>query len=740
MLVDTNPAAATPLLNLPNSADNAQLVFFLRAMIDNLPDPVWLKDVHGAYLLANRHVESLYGLSQGQIVGHHASDVLSAEEAVAAEEMDRRALEGQSPVVFHRTKESNGVVLTFEITKTAIQDQAGRLIGVLGYAKDITESRAREDALASSLREQQLIFEHTSVGIVFVRDQRIVRVNAAFCQMFGMSEIALLHHALATVSTFQVAWPEWQVSRRLGDGTSPAIAKEEVFVKPDGTRLTCTIYARAINDDDEAQGMVYALIDVSAQRVSETKLAAAEGLLDAVIEHLPSVVAVREAETGTYVHFSRSAENMVGRQREEVVGKTPFELYPPSDAEEVVAVDRLVMQTRQRFTTMVTLVNQLTGKTGFVQRTTIPILDANNQIRYVMNLGEDITERISTDRALRESEVRFRQFAVNVDQALFSTDPERSVWHFQNNVIEEILHVTRPQLAAQPNLPILAIVEEDREIFLEAQRLEALLQRVDVEFRVTNPSRGTRWVRMRTVSSRGESGDIKVFGTMDDVTERKQSEQDRIERLIQQRNKLVKEVHHRIKNNLQGIVGLLHHSARAKPAITDELKEVAGQISAIAQVHGLQTSDLAAINVVELVRSVVLALSRAIGYEFKTDIDPNLRDWAIQEAEGVACALVINELAANAASHGKGECGLRLYSNAPDSVVVEVWNSGLLPDNFENVNSKNRASGLGLIRALVPRKGGALNLGESAGIVRATLTLSPPAIYRVGDADAGWEA
>jgi PAS domain S-box-containing protein len=449
---------------------------------------------------------------------------------------------------------------------------------------------------------------------------------------------------------------------------------------------------------------------------------------------------VREAGTGTYVHFSRSAENMVGRQREEVVGKTPFEIYPPADAEEVVAVDRLVMQTRQRFSTMATLVNQLTGKIGFVQRTTIPILDSNDQIRYVMNFGEDITERITTDRALRESEARFRQFAANVDQALFSTDPERSVWHFQNSVIEEILDVTRSQLAAQPNLPILSIVEQDREIFLEAQRLEALLQRVDVEFRLINPSRGMRWVRMRTLSSRSESGDITVFGTMEDVTERKHLEQDRVQRLIQQRNKLVKEVHHRIKNNLHGIVGLLHHSARAKPGITDELKEVAGQISAIAQVHGLQTSDLAAINIVELVRSVVLALSRAIGYEFKTDIDPNLRDWAIQEAEGVACALVINELAANAASHGKGECGLRLYSNAPDSVVVEVWNSGLLPDDFENVNSKNRASGLGLIRALVPRKGGALNLGESDGIVRATLTLYPPAIYRVGDADAGWEA
>ena len=135
----------------------------------------------------------------------------------------------------------------------------------------------------------------------------------------------------------------------------------------------------------------------------------------------------------------------------------------------------------------------------------------------------------------------------------------------------------------------------------------------------------------------------------------------------------------------------------------------------------------------------MLALSRAIGYQFKTEIDLSLRDWALRESEGVACALVINELAANAASHGKGECGLKLFAIEDDVLVVEIWNSGLLPDNFDNVGVKNGASGLGLVRALVPRQGGALSVCNEAGIVRASFRLSPPAIYRLGDVDLGWE-
>jgi two-component sensor histidine kinase len=190
---------------------------------------------------------------------------------------------------------------------------------------------------------------------------------------------------------------------------------------------------------------------------------------------------------------------------------------------------------------------------------------------------------------------------------------------------------------------------------------------------------------------------------------------------------------------LQGVVGLLQHAARGKAGLADELKEVAGQISAIAQVHGLQMGDSSDIGVVELVKAVVLALSRAIGYEFKTEVAPSLTNWALQESEGVACALVINELAANAVAHSTGEAGLRLYADGEDALVIEVWNAGQLPDSFEPAGAKTKASGIGLMRALVPRKGGNLKFSQANGIVTATLRLCSPAIFSSGDGNQDWE-
>ncbi|MFX6277420.1 histidine kinase dimerization/phosphoacceptor domain -containing protein, partial [Acinetobacter baumannii] len=73
-----------------------------------------------------------------------------------------------------------------------------------------------------------------------------------------------------------------------------------------------------------------------------------------------------------------------------------------------------------------------------------------------------------------------------------------------------------------------------------------------------------------------------------DVTEQRAAEQARLQAAISQRELLVREVHHRIKNNLQGVAGLLQQIAVRRPEVAPVLKEAVGQVQAIAQVYGLQ--------------------------------------------------------------------------------------------------------------------------------------------------------
>ena len=83
-------------------------------------------------------------------------------------------------------------------------------------------------------------------------------------------------------------------------------------------------------------------------------------------------------------------------------------------------------------------------------------------------------------------------------------------------------------------------------------------------------------------------GDDRLLMVASDVTEQRAAEQARLQAAISQRELLVREVHHRIKNNLQGVAGLLQQIAVRRPEVAPVLKEAVGQVQAIAQVYGLQ--------------------------------------------------------------------------------------------------------------------------------------------------------
>ena len=72
------------------------------------------------------------------------------------------------------------------------------------------------------------------------------------------------------------------------------------------------------------------------------------------------------------------------------------------------------------------------------------------------------------------------------------------------------------------------------------------------------------------------------------TTEHRAAEEARLQAAIAQRELLVREVHHRIKNNLQGVAGLLQQIAARRPEVADVLREAMGQVQAIALVYGLQ--------------------------------------------------------------------------------------------------------------------------------------------------------
>jgi two-component sensor histidine kinase len=102
--------------------------------------------------------------------------------------------------------------------------------------------------------------------------------------------------------------------------------------------------------------------------------------------------------------------------------------------------------------------------------------------------------------------------------------------------------------------------------------------------------------------------------------------------------------------------------------------------------------------------------------------------WALPEAESIPIALTLNELLTNAVKHSRdGDIRCTLSSGEAE-VSIAVANQGRLPEGFSLAQIPGGVSGLGLVRALLPRRSATLSLTAEGAEVVARITLVPPGI------------
>lgn len=205
---------------------------------------------------------------------------------------------------------------------------------------------------------------------------------------------------------------------------------------------------------------------------------------------------------------------------------------------------------------------------------------------------------------------------------------------------------------------------------------------------------------------------------------------------LAQRDALVREVHHRIKNNLQIVVGLLRRDAALHAEAKPLLESAINQVQSIAVVHGLHGRvTQQGVMLCELLPAIGRAISELsavpIALEGMPEGSGRMR---IQENETVALALILNELISNAVKH------LRPTAEWPGPTVslhgedgtgrVRISNPGRLPQGFDFNQGTGLGTGLGLVKALAPSPGVKIGFSQQDDRVVVEMQLGPPLLVR----------
>lgn len=240
--------------------------------------------------------------------------------------------------------------------------------------------------------------------------------------------------------------------------------------------------------------------------------------------------------------------------------------------------------------------------------------------------------------------------------------------------------------------------------------------------------------------ARGEiTGSLTVY---EDVTRMRHSEEMRVTRLYRQRDSIVREVHHAVKNGLQGLIALLREELAAQTSLDSLLKRVITHVQAVAALHGLRSRtghDLVPVS--ELVREVGISVALTQGRELALILQPEADSFVLREADAVPLALIFGELMTNAIKHNRPSgvspptASLRACG---DELIFEARNEGELR-SAANAETEGRGSGSGLalVRAMLPSGNAAgFSLCAEQGSVVAILHLRTPVIARASGCNA----
>ena len=167
----------------------------LKAILENIPDLLWIKDVNGVYISCNKRFEDFFGAKEKDIINKTDYDFVDKKLADFFKEHDIEAMNSKKPLSnFEEIPFANdGHKEYLQTIKSKVIDSNGNIIGILGIGRDLTELKNKELKLIEQQKELESIFNTTKDGLAIVdMKTNFVKVNKAYCEITGLSEEELL--------------------------------------------------------------------------------------------------------------------------------------------------------------------------------------------------------------------------------------------------------------------------------------------------------------------------------------------------------------------------------------------------------------------------------------------------------------------------------------------------------------------------------------------------------------------
>ena len=667
----------------------------------------------------------------------------------------------------------------FIATVDPILSDDGEISGAVHLIIDITQRKESEEVLRESEEKFRSIFNSLNDGIHLHEIEpdgspgKFIDVNDVACRMLQYSREEMLRKSPIDFATRFHKPPIDEVLRDLN--TQGYAFFETGHVRKDGTVIPVEINSHVVSFSG-TKFVVSAIRDITERKKISEELHKSHLLLEAVLDSIPLGVFWKDSQLH-YLGCNRVAARDAGLSKpEEVIGKTDFDLAWRSLADSYRADDTRVMNTGIPRINYEEKVIQPDGRVQWVNTNKIPLYGINDTISGVVGTYEDITKRKDAEKNLAYSNTMLRTEQETSIDGILVVDEAGKILSF-NRRFMDIWGIPEDLVNSRADDPVLAYVMEkvsDPEQFLD--RVRYLYDHREEKSTEEIPLKDNRVFERYSAPMIGENN--TYFGRVwffHDITGRKRAQEDltrlnrNLDGLVQERTQaleeevaqrkkaeeivrasleekivLLREVHHRVKNNLQILISLFNLQSRtfADPQVIAALQESVQRIRAMSMVHEKLYSgrDIARIEFINYLSS--LANSQLSFYQLspgKIKLEVNGGKIMLDINTAIPLGLVMNELVSNALKHafpGDRRGIIRIdATEVEDCLEIIFADDGIgIPSEFDDKASKTL--GLRLVNILIRQLSGTITRNLSGGGTKFTITIPFKKLRSDGDSQA----
>jgi len=381
---------------------------FLADLIDLFPGSVFVKDERSRYVMVNAAHCRMLGKERAALLGRRPDDHLPAAFAASIIEADRGVMaSGLQADLEESYTDHHGTVRWLRTHKRQARMPDGRP-AVLGVIIDLTDHRRLEDQLRRNEETFRAVFERANVGMTIrvPGDPRWRQVNDHFCAMLGRSREELLAGAVLDFVPVELHAEVQAVWDQLDRERMAAHLGERCFVHRDGSLVWTAMSMSRIHDAETGGDLVMSVFTditerrnaVEASHRARTEAESARAFLDALMNALPSAIVVKDA-AGAFLTFNDTQCRMMGRTREEGLGKNSFAIFPEAQARTLTDGDRRALDedTLQEFELALTFPD---GTEHWMHMHKRPLQLPDGR-RVLLSVATDLTARRQADEAMR---------------------------------------------------------------------------------------------------------------------------------------------------------------------------------------------------------------------------------------------------------------------------------------------------------------------------------------------------